>query len=75
MAATFAYADVGSLVLSISYNGSQSSQRFVSRPAGVVLYKVLRAVDGVPDRNDEASAHFELLAQRLRNFRAAGRAE
>lgn len=55
MLAAFSYLDVGQLTLTLGYNGSSTSQRFISRPLGVVLYKVLRSSDLYPDLNDQAS--------------------
>lgn len=53
--AAFTYLDVGQLKLTLSYNGSTTSQDFVSRPAGVVLDKVLRSSDLYPDLNNLAN--------------------
>jgi uncharacterized repeat protein (TIGR01451 family) len=56
VAATFVYPDVGQLTLSVSYNGATTEQPFVSQPAGVRFYKVMRAADQYPDLNGQPGA-------------------
>lgn len=52
--APFTYFDVGQMTLTLRYNGNPVSQQFISRPAGVVIYKVRRDSDKYPDLNDQS---------------------